>query len=116
VPSGNILVVEATDRSGARAGFSNVGGHVSAPGVDIMSTSAERENAYMVCSGTAEASALAAGLAALLWDTDPTLKPEELITIMRQSGTPPRSAGAAPRLDALAAFERVQDRLKSKKP
>jgi hypothetical protein len=35
---------------------------------------------------------------------------------MRQSGTPPRSAGAAPRLDALAAFERVQDRLKSKKP
>lgn len=115
VPSSNVLVVEATDRSGARASFSNVGGHVSAPGVDIMSTSAERDNAYTVCSGTAEASGLAAGLAALLWDVDPTLKPAELVTIMRQTGTPPRSPGAAPRIDALAAFERVQDRLKDRR-
>jgi subtilisin family serine protease len=65
------------------ATFSNYGKHsvdVFAPGVDILSTTPD--NKYDTFSGTSMASPAAAGVAALLWSHDETLKLEELRALM----------------------------------
>ena len=60
--SENGVIVEAHDRTGSRASFSNVGGHISCPGVDIQSTLALGANGvhspliYGTMSGTSMAS------------------------------------------------------------
>lgn len=66
----NGLIVEAHDQSGNRAPFSNSGGNISCPGVDIVSTVAydtqhkQSSSAYGKMSGTSMASPYcAAGLA-----------------------------------------------------
>jgi hypothetical protein len=58
----NGVIIEAHDKDGKRAGFSNVGGHLSCPGVDITSAVAFDDkhlpsaSAYGVMSGTSMAS------------------------------------------------------------
>lgn len=58
----NGVIVEAHDQSGNRAPFSNTGGHISCPGVDIFSAVAfdpeghVSQNAYGTMSGTSMAS------------------------------------------------------------
>ena len=58
----NGIVVEAHDKSGKRASFSNKGGHISCPGVDVLSAVARDQNgasstsAYGMMSGTSMAS------------------------------------------------------------
>jgi subtilisin family serine protease len=108
----NILVVEAVDRIGARAAFSNVGGHVSAPGVDIMSTLAGVNDAYGLCSGTSQATPHVTALAAILFELDPQKTPTEIAEIIRSSAIPGQQ-GSAPRVDALGAvFKLSKDNLK----
>ena len=104
----NILVVEATDRAGQRADFSNITGHVAAPGVDILSTLASGDTAYFICRGTSQATPYAAGVATLLFELSPTKKPAEVIDIMTKSAAPqPDGSQGAPRLDALEAVLRL---------
>ncbi len=68
----NGLVVEAHDKLQRRAEFSNIGGDVSCPGVDVLSTLASSKTAYGEMSGTSMASPYcAAGLAIVL-----ALRPE----------------------------------------
>jgi hypothetical protein len=104
----NILVVEAVDRTGQRAIFSNVAGHVAAPGVDILSTLSDGDTPYFLCHGTSQAAPHAAAVATLMFELSPTKKPAEIIDIMIKSATP-RSTGSfgAPRLDALEAVLRL---------
>ncbi len=104
-PAKNILVVEAIGRDGQRADFSNIGGHLSAPGVDIMSTLAASGPASLgVCSGTSQATPHVAALAALLFELDPTKKPADIIAALKASATPPvAGSAAAPSIDALEA-------------
>lgn len=103
-PARNILVVEAIDRGGKRADFSNAGGQVAAPGVDIMSTLATGASAYAVCSGTSQAAPHAAALAAILFELDPSRKPADIVDILKSSGRPSDApSGGAPAIDALAA-------------
>jgi len=110
--STNILIVEAIDRNGALASFSNAGGHISAPGVDIMSTLAGVSDAYGLCSGTSQATPHVTALAAILFELDPKKTPVEIIEVIRSSGIP-GPKGAAPRVDALAAVLRLsKDNLK----
>ena len=105
----NILIVEAFDRNGQRAELSNIGGHISGPGVGILSTLLPGENPYGTCRGTSMASPHAAGLATLLFELDPAKKPAEIVEIIKVSSIKPSKApGApivpgAPRLDALEA-------------
>ena len=105
----NILIVEATDRGGQRADFSNIGGHVAAPGVDILSTLWPGDNAYGACPGTSMASPHVAGLATLLFELDPSKKPAEIADIIKTSAIKPSKApGAqvvlgAPLVDAFEA-------------
>lgn len=106
-PLANILIVEALDRSGNRADFSNVGGHVSAPGVDIMSTLAGPSDSYGVCSGTSQAAPHVAALAAILFEIDPTKTPSEIGRIIKVSAVEDPAGGGAPRVDAFEAVLRL---------
>jgi subtilisin family serine protease len=98
----NILIVEALGRDGKRASFSNAGGHVAAPGVDIMSTLAGVSDAYGLCSGTSQATPHVTALAAILLELDPKRTPAEVAEIIRSSALP-GAEGQTPRVDALAA-------------
>jgi hypothetical protein len=105
----NVVIVEAVDRAGARASFSNVGGHVAAPGVDIMSTVASDKAPFAVCSGTSQATPHVTALAAILFEADPTKTPAELSQIIRGSALPPPAPQkGAPRIDALEALLKVK--------
>lgn len=113
-PLPNILVVEAIDRAGMRAPFSNAGGHVSAPGVDVMSTLAGPSDTYGVCSGTSQAAPHVAALAAILFELDPARTPAEIGRIIRESAVVDEKSDAAPRIDAFEAVLRLKpDLLKS---
>ncbi len=106
-PVRNIIVVEAFDREGLRAEFSNVGGHIAAPGVDIMSTLGGSTMPFGVCSGTSQAAPHVAALAALLFELEPSKTPEDVIAVIKSGAHPPSEVdGGAPRIDALrSAFE-----------
>ena len=104
----NIVVVEAVDRDGTRAEFSNVGGDVAAPGVDIMSTLSADKLPLGVCSGTSQAAPHVAALAAILFELAPGKSPAEIAEILRTSATPPKTGEArAPAIDALEAVAAV---------
>lgn len=104
----NILVVEAVDRDGTRADFSNAGGHLSAPGVDIMSTLAADKLPFAVCSGTSQAAPHVAALAAILFELAPEKKPAEIAAALRKSATPaPDGEKRAAMIDALEAVSEV---------
>ncbi len=109
----NILIVEAYDRGGQRLEDSNIGGHVAAPGVDILSTLWPGDNAYGACLGTSMASPHASGLATLLFELDPSKKPAKIAAIIKRSAIKPSKAPdapvvqGAPRLDALEAVLRL---------
>lgn len=101
--SKNIVIVEAKDRTGNRASFSNVGGHVGAPGVDIMSTLASDKTQFGVCSGTSQAAPHVTALAAILFELDPTKTPAEIADIIKKSAIASAPRSGAPRVDALEA-------------
>ena len=111
----NILVVEAIGHDGMRASFSNTGGHVSAPGVDIMSTLASGREALGVCSGTSQAAPHVAALAAILFELDPTKTPAEIAALIKTSTTAPKpgsaAAGSVDALDAVVKLSSANMRL-----
>ena len=78
----NIIIVEARGRDGKRAEFSNVGGHVSAPGVDILSTVASPDSGFALCSGTSQAAPHVTALAGMLFELNPAKTPAEIIEII----------------------------------
>lgn len=96
----NGVVVEAHDENGRRAEFSNVGGHISCPGVRVMSALAFGPNgmpsnsAYGVMTGTSMASPYCAASQALLRLVTPERSGVEAIdcmlasTAVSSSGTP----------------------------
>ena len=106
----NGVVVEAHDKKDQHADFSNVGGTLSCPGVDVLSTVAYDPSqevsllSYAFMSGTSMASPYCAGGLVLLSMVRPEYQVVELITCARASG---RSTGdfSAPALDLGAALE-----------
>ena len=64
------IAIAALDKNNHKADFSNYGSWVrySAPGVGIYSTIATTTNAYGGMSGTSQATPVAAGIAAVLWN------------------------------------------------
>jgi subtilisin family serine protease len=88
-PEANIVVVEsdALEFLGAggvtRSAFSQRGGHVSAPGSDILST--VRRGGYDHQSGTSMAAPFVAGLVGYLYALDPTLPgPTRTVNLIRE--------------------------------
>jgi Zn-dependent metalloprotease len=114
-PVRNIIVVEATDRTGKRASFSNAGGHVSAPGVDIMSTLGSTTSPFGVCSGTSQAAPHVAALSGLLFELAPEKSPADIIAALKDSGVPAAEGDKrAPRIDAIAAAAAVSDKARTR--
>jgi subtilisin family serine protease len=107
-----VIAVSATDAQDRLFSASNRGSYVSvaAPGVDIFLPAPDGK--YQMTSGTSFSAAYVSGLAALMLERNPALKPQELRAILmktaRDLGSPGRDdqfgAGEA---DAFAAVEAV---------
>ncbi|MFI0964852.1 S8 family peptidase [Streptomyces sp. NPDC021080] len=92
------LTVGATDRSDARAGFSDTGPALDlfAPGVDITSTSYTGDTARATCSGTSMASPHAAGAAALYLADRPRAAPAQVVKALVGQAVPGKVSDAGP--------------------
>ena len=108
----NGVIVEAHDKEGKRAPFSNTGGHISCPGVDIVSTIAEVDSAdtgtsrtYATMSGTSMAAPYCASAAVLL-KLVTNASHAEIVDCMTSTG--PASTSGAPRLKLALAREACQ--------
>lgn len=108
----NVIAVSATDAGDKLFAASNRGGHIAiaAPGVDIFLPAPDGK--YQMTSGTSFSAAYISGLAALMLERNPALKPGELRAILmrtaRDLGSPGRDdqfgAGQA---DAFAAVSSI---------
>ena len=108
----NVIAVSATDASDKLFAASNRGSHIAiaAPGVDIFLPAPDGK--YQMTSGTSFSAAYISGLAALMLERNPALKPGDLRAILmrtaRDLGSPGRDdqfgAGAA---DAFAAVSAI---------
>ncbi len=83
----DVIAVGAVDSAGARASFSNFGAglDVMAPGLNIVAANYERSDAYSSNSGTSYAAAHITGLVSLILSLYPSLSPQEIRTIIRES-------------------------------
>jgi subtilisin family serine protease len=83
----NVIAVTATDANDKLFSRANRGRYiaVAAPGVDILLPAPE--NGYQVISGTSIASAEVSGVAALLLERNPNLKPEDIRDILTSTAT-----------------------------
>lgn len=95
----DVTIVGSTTSSDAKSSFSNygVGLDVFAPGSDIRSTYYSSNTSYATMSGTSMACPAAAGLAALIMGTNPSLTGAQVETILYETCTdltaPPGGAG-----------------------
>jgi hypothetical protein len=111
----NVIAVSATDAQDKLFTASNRGGHIaiSAPGVDIFLPAPDEK--YQITSGTSFSAAYISGLAALMLERNPALKPDEVRAILmktaRDLGAPGRDdlfgAGAADAFAAVSAAVNV---------
>src|SRR5258707_5475775 len=90
----NVIAVTATDAQDRLFAASNRGSHIaiSAPGVDIFLPAPDEK--YQMTSGTSFSAAYVSGLAALMLERNPALKPGEVRAILmktaRDLGSPGR--------------------------
>jgi hypothetical protein len=91
----NVIAVTATDSKDGAFKMANRGPYVAvaAPGVEILALAPGE--AYQVTTGTSVAAAHISGVAALLLECKPTLKPAEVRTILRTTAKPFEFAGHA---------------------
>ncbi len=84
----NVVSVAAVDQTDTRASFSNYGAglSISAPGVQILTLSANNEVHYL--SGTSLATPYVSGVAALILALEPTLTNVELWNILNTTAVP----------------------------
>jgi hypothetical protein len=113
----NVIVVEsvrnaAGSAGGAtRSGFSNINGHISAPGSDVRSTSwssTSPSDLYEIMSGTSMASPHVTGLIGYLLSLDDDLVVSEIRTLFADNDVPV-AGGASPRIDAFAIALDIDD-------
>jgi hypothetical protein len=107
----NVIAVSATDAQDKLFAASNRGAYIAiaAPGVDIFLPAPDEK--YQITSGTSFSAAYVSGLAALMLERNPALKPDEVRAILmktaRDLGTPGRDdlfgAGEADAFAAVAA-------------
>jgi hypothetical protein len=98
----NVIAVSATDAQDRLFAASNRGGYIalSAPGVDIFLPAPDEK--YQMTSGTSFSAAYISGLAALMLERNPALKPDEVRAILMKTA---RDLGAPGRDDLFGAGE-----------
>ncbi|UBD64061.1 S8 family serine peptidase [Bacteroides salyersiae] len=110
----NTIKVEAVDQNLNKAVFSNYGNIISenikesvisAPGVDILSTTPYRT--AMSMSGTSMAAPIVTGAVALMKSIDPTLTNQEIIDILVSTGKPLNDKTIGPLIQIKSALEKV---------
>jgi subtilisin family serine protease len=116
-PAENIIVVEAIDRGGVIARFSNIHGCISAPGVKILSTvafdsfGAPASDAYAAYNGTSMAAPQVTALIALMYAYNPDLTIDDVVEILGvQNANRPASVTPAPVINAFEALVACRDR------
>lgn len=98
----NVIAVSATDAQDKLFAASNRGAYiaVAAPGVDILLPAPDQK--YQITSGTSFSAAYVSGLAALMLERNPALKPDEVRAILMRTA---RDLGAPGRDDLFGAGE-----------
>jgi subtilisin family serine protease len=98
----NVIAVSATDAQDRLFAASNRGRHIaiSAPGVDIFLPAPDEK--YQMASGTSFSAAYISGLAALMLERNPALKPDEVRAILMKTA---RDLGSPGRDDLFGAGE-----------
>jgi hypothetical protein len=98
----NVIAVSATDAQDRLFAASNRGSHIAlaAPGVDIFLPAPDEK--YQMMSGTSFSAAYVSGLAALMLERNPALKPDEVRAILIKTA---RDLGAPGRDDLFGAGE-----------
>ena len=98
----SVIAVSATDAQDRLFAASNRGGYIaiSAPGVDIFLPAPDEK--YQMTSGTSFSAAYISGLAALMLERNPALKPDEVRAILMKTA---RDLGAPGRDDLFGAGE-----------
>jgi subtilisin family serine protease len=98
----NVIAVSGTDAQGKLFLASNRGNHIglAAPGADIFVPAPEGK--YQITSGTSFSAALISGIAALILERNPALKPNEVRAILTSTA---RDLGAPGRDDLFGAGE-----------
>ena len=98
----NVIAVSATDAQDKLFAASNRGSHIAiaAPGVDIFLPAPDEK--YQMTSGTSFSAAYVSGLAALMLERNPALKPDEVRAILTKTA---RDLGAPGRDDLFGAGE-----------
>jgi hypothetical protein len=98
----NVIAVTATDARDRLFAASNRGSHIaiSAPGVDIFLPAPDEK--YQMASGTSFSAAYVSGLAALMLERNPALKPGQVREILMKTA---RDLGAPGRDDLFGAGE-----------
>lgn len=117
----HVVAVAATDKNDGHAWYSETGDYVdlAAPGgtssyyasLGILSTC--KSSDYCVKAGTSMAAPYVAGVAALVWSVNPSLTPDQVEAIMRQSAVDLGTAGRDDtfgygRVDAYQAVRQAQ--------
>ena len=84
----DVIAVTATDHDDKLFNMANRGQYiaVAAPGVEILALAPD--DSYQITTGTSVAAAHVSGIAALLLERSPTLKPEEIRTIILTTAKP----------------------------
>jgi subtilisin family serine protease len=98
----NVIAVSGTDAQEKLFTASNRGNHIAiaAPGADIFLPAPDEK--YQITSGTSFSAAYVSGVAALLLERNPALKPEEMRAILTKTA---RDLGAPGRDDLFGAGE-----------
>jgi hypothetical protein len=98
----NVIAVSATDAQDKLFAASNRGGYIaiSAPGVDIFLPAPDEK--YQMTSGTSFSAAYISGLAALMLERNPALKPDDLRAVVMKTA---RDLGPPGRDDLYGAGE-----------
>lgn len=112
----NVIAVAAIDRSGSLASFSNFGANevdLGAPGVSILSSTADSDGSYSSFNGTSMATPHVAGVAALLLSQFPSASIAELRSRLLNTTMPLASlrgrVATGGLVDANAALELAAD-------
>jgi subtilisin family serine protease len=89
----NVIAVTATDSKDSLYNMANRGPYiaVAAPGVEILAIGPGES--YVITTGTSVAAAHVSGVAALMLELKPSLKPKDIRTIIMATAKPLRSAG-----------------------
>lgn len=90
-----VMAIGATRADGSKVSFSTSGNFisVSAPGYNIYSTFNENDKSYTDMSGTSMAAPFVTGTVAYLLTFNPTLKPDQIRTIIESTATDIGAAG-----------------------